>query len=150
VSDALVPRPKTVLIVAAFLFIAAVIAAAVSTSLLFPNRVLERLWQLNPSAAPLFHSLGGIAGLLLLALGVVTFIAARGLLHRQRWAWWFAVLLFAVNGLGDVVSFFATGDVLRSMSGVAIAAAFLYALTRAPVRQYFSQQAVILSKDDGA
>lgn len=137
-SDALAPRPKTVVIVAGFLFIAAVIAAVVGTSLLFPNRALERLWELNPAAAPAFHSLGRIPGLLLLALALATFAAARGLLHRQQWAWWFAVLLFVINGVGDVVSFLATGDALRSISGVAIATAFLYALTRASVRQYFS------------
>ncbi len=131
------PRPKTVLVVAGFLFAAAGVAAVVGASLLFPNPVLEQLWKLNPSAAPAFHSLGRIPGLLLLALGLATFSAAQGLLRRRRWAWWFAVVLFAGNGLGNAVSFFATREALRSLSGVMIATAFLYLLVRSPVRRYF-------------
>jgi hypothetical protein len=137
-------------IVAGFLLVAAAMAVVVGTSLVFPSRVLERLWELNPAAAPAFHAHGRIFGCLLLALGLATFTAARGLLHGKRWAWWFAVLLFAVNGMGDVAGFFVTGDALRSISGVVIATVFLCALTRASVRQYFSQQTVILSKDEGA
>jgi hypothetical protein len=124
-------------IVAGFLFVAAALAAVVGTSLLFPSRVLERLWEINPAAAPAFHAYGRISGLLLLALGLATFTAARSLLYGKRWAWWFAVALFAVNGLGDVVSFLATRDAMRSISGVTIAVVFLYFLTRAPVRRYF-------------
>jgi hypothetical protein len=136
-ADALYPRPKTVLIVAGFLFAAAAIAAIVGTSLLFPSRLLERLWRVNPAAAPAFHSHGRVSGLLLLALGLATFTAARGLLRRLRWSWWFAVALFAVNGLGNVAAFFVTGDAWRSFSGIVIAAAFLYFLGRPRVRAYF-------------
>jgi len=130
-------RPRSVPIVAAFLFVATAIAAVVGASLLFPNPLLDRLWELNPSAAPAFHALGRIAGVLLLLLGAATFAAARGLLQRKAWAWWFAVCLFAVNGAGDAVSLVATRDWPRSISGVIIASAFLYLLTRVRVKRYF-------------
>ena len=55
-------RPKTVPIVAAFLFAATGIAAVVGTSLIFPNRLLDRLWELNRPGAALFHAVGRIAG----------------------------------------------------------------------------------------
>jgi uncharacterized membrane protein (DUF2068 family) len=74
---------------------------------------------------------------LLLLVGAVACAAAVGLLRRKKWAWWFAVVLFAMNGSGDVVGLAMTGDWLRSASGVAISGAFLYSLCRRHVRRYF-------------
>jgi hypothetical protein len=130
-------RPKTVPIVAAFLFAAAAIAAVVGGSLLFPNPLLDRLWELNRPGAAAVRSLGRISGILLLLLGAGTFAAAAGLLQRKRWAWWFAVVLFAIDASGDLVSLVVTGDWLRSAAGVVISSAFLYSLSRYPVRRYF-------------
>ena len=132
-------RPKSVPIVAAFLFAATGIAAVVGTSLIFPNRLLDRLWELNRPGAAAFHALGRISGVLLLALGIGTAAAATGLLHRRKWAWWFAIVLFTIDGCGDVVAFFATGDLLRSAFGLAVCTTFLYCLTRPRVRQYFEE-----------
>jgi uncharacterized membrane protein (DUF2068 family) len=132
-------RPKTVPIVAAFLFAAAAIAAVVGTSLVFPNTLLDQLWDFNKRGAAAFHALGWIAGALLLALGGATCAAASGLLRRKQWAWWFTIVLFAIDGTGDVISFSVTGDFLRSASGAAISLAFLYALSRHRVIRYFKQ-----------
>lgn len=63
------PRPKTVPFVAAFLFAATVIASIVGVSLLFPSRLLETMWKLNPEGGILFHSIGALSGVLLLVLG---------------------------------------------------------------------------------
>ena len=132
-------RPKTVPIVAALLFAATGIAAVVGTSLIFPNRLLDRLWELNRPGAAAFHALGRISGVLLLALGIGTAVAATGLLHRRKWAWWFAIALFTIDGCGDVVALFATGDLFRATFGVGVSATFLYSLTRPRVRQYFAE-----------
>jgi hypothetical protein len=103
-------RPKAVSVVAAFLFFAAAIAFVVGESLLFPNPLLDRLWELNKPAAAVFRSWGRIAGVPLLLLGVGTFAAGVGLVRGKVWAWWFAVILFVVDGIGDVVSLIVTGD----------------------------------------
>lgn len=134
-------RPKTIPIVAAFLFLATVMAVATGISLLFPGTVLDRLWALNRPAADAFQSLGRIPGVVLIALGAATAAAGIGLLRRKQWAWWFALALFAINGCGDLVSFFVTGDLLKSASGVALATLFLYALTRPAVRRYLAIRA---------
>jgi lysylphosphatidylglycerol synthetase-like protein (DUF2156 family) len=133
-------RPKTVPIVAAFLFAAAAIAAVVGCSLLFPGTLLDRLWDLNKPGAAAFHVLGRISAILVLLLGAATSAAALGLLRGRNWAWWFAMVLFAVDACGDVVSFAARGDWVRSASGVAISSAFLYSLIRPPVRRYFKHE----------
>ncbi len=130
-------RPKAVSIVAAFLFLATAIAIVVGISILFPNKLLDPLWELNKQGAALFRRIGPLSGLFLLVLSGGTFSAAIGLLRRRKWAWWFAVVLFVVDGCGDVISFFATRELLRSATGVAITSAFLYAITRPAVRRYF-------------
>src|SRR5258708_1904862 len=138
-------RPKTVPVVAAFLFGATGIAAVVGTSLIFSSTLLDRLWELNKPGAAALHALGKISGVLLFALGIGTAAAAVGLLHRRKWAWWFAIALFAIDSSGDVVAVFVTGDLLRSAFGIAVSAAFVYFLIRPQVRQYFGE---IVSSED--
>ncbi len=133
-------RPKTISIVSAFLYAATIIAMVVGISLLFPNRLLDRLWKLNPEGAVLFHSIGPVSGVFLLALAVGTFAAARGLLRGRSWAWWFSVALFAIDAGGNVVSYFLIHDAFRSATGAIISSAFLAALCRPSVRHYFLRQ----------
>jgi hypothetical protein len=135
-------RPKTILIVASFLFLSSLIASVVGTSILFPNRLLDSLWKLNPEGATLFQAIGPISGILLIALAVGTFAAARGLLRGRRWAWWFGVSLFAVDTSGNIVSYFVIHDALRSATGAIISATFLFFLCRYTVRRYFLRQAL--------
>jgi hypothetical protein len=136
------PRPISVAIVSGFLFFATAIAAVVGVSLLFPNPLLDRLWELNPEGAALFHSIGRISGLFLLALGGGTLAAGFGLLRRRRWAWWFAAALFAINAAGDVVSYFMVHDALRTAAGVIVSSLFLVVLLRRNARHYFFCQAL--------
>ncbi len=133
-------RPKSVPLVSVFLFTAAGIALVVGVSLLFPNRLLDRLWELNRPGAELFRRIGPVSGVFLLALSVGSAAAGRGLLRRQRWAWWFATGLFAVDGVGDVISYLVTGDLLRSAVGAAVSSAFLWAMLRRPVRAWFLER----------
>ena len=130
-------RPKTVSVVAAFLCAASAMAVVAGVSLIFPHTVLDRLWELNKPGAAAFRAMGSISGALLLLLGSGTSAAAVGLVRGRKWAWWFAVVLFAINGCGDVVSWVVTGDWLKSASGVAIGCGFLYALSRTRVKRYF-------------
>ena len=132
-------RPKTVPIVAAFLFAATAIAAVTGCSLLAPNTPLDRIWELNRQAEAGIRALGRISGGLLLLVGAATCSAAVGLLQRKKWAWLLALSLFAVNGSGELVTFLMTRDWLRSLSGAVIAAGFLYALGRGSVSRYFQR-----------
>jgi hypothetical protein len=133
-------RPKTVPIVAAFLFAATFIASVVGVSLLFPNRLLDMLWKLNPEGAILFHSIGPVSGVFLIALAATTLAAARGLLGGRRWAWWFSVTLFGLDACGNVVSYFLVHDALRAVTGAIISSAFLITLGRRSTRCYFLRQ----------
>lgn len=134
-------RPLSVLIVAAFLFAATAIAVVVATSLLFPGTSLDRIWSLNQPAYAAFHVLGKASGLLLLLLAVGTAAAGAGLLRAAKWAWWLAILLFSINGLGDIITLLTPKrDLLKSGSGVVIAAAFLTCLCRPDVIAFFEKR----------
>ena len=133
-------RPGTIPVVSAFLFFATFIACVVGVSLLFPNRLLDRLWRLNPEGAALFYSIGPLSGVPLLVLALGTLAAARGLLAGQRWAWRFSVALFAINAAGNIAGFFLIHDALRTAAGTIISSAFLIVLCRPAVRRYFLRQ----------
>ena len=133
------PRPKAVTVVAVFLFAATAIAFIVGASLLFPSSITGWLWQLNRPAESAFRTMGRLSGIPLLILGIATFAAAKGLRRGESWAWWFSLVLFVVNGIGDVVSLLVTGDWARSATGVVIASAFVWVLAREDVRRYVAR-----------
>jgi hypothetical protein len=87
------------------------------------GKLLDWLSHFNQPAVA-YQMLGRFSGVLHLALALCTAAIATGLLHGRNWAWWFAVVLFSVNGCGDLVSFCVTRDAPRSISGVAICSAF--------------------------
>lgn len=135
-------RPKMIGVIATFLFSATIVALLIGESLLFPNSLMDKLWKFNPDGASLFHSIGRVSGVVLLALGVGTFFAALGLLRCRPWAWWFGVFLFAIDAVGDIVSYFVTHHALRSLTGAIVSATFLFFLCRESVRGYFRRQAL--------
>ena len=120
------PKPKAVTVVATFLFVATGIALVVGVSLLFPNPMMDRLWELNKQGALAFRAVGRISGVPLLLLGIGTFFAAKGLLRGRAWAWWFAMVLFTVDAIGDIVSFVITRDWMKSAAGIVISSIFLW------------------------
>jgi hypothetical protein len=133
-------RPAAITVIAAFLFLATMIAAVVGVSLLFPNPLLDRMWELNKPGEALFHAIGRASGLFLLALAGGTFAAALGLLHGRRWAWWFAVVLFSTDATGNVASYFLVHDPWRTITGAIVSLGFLYLLWRREARAYVASR----------
>jgi len=121
---------------------ATILAFIIGESLLFPNALLDYMWRFNPEGAALFHSIGRVSGVFLLALAAGTFFAALGLLRGRPWAWWFAIFLFAIDASGNIVSYFFVHDAVRSLSGTIISGTFLFFLCRDSVRGYFLCQAL--------
>jgi len=134
-------KPISVAIVAAFLWIAMLIGLAVGAALLFPGTILDRMWVYNQPAHAAFHAAGRTSGVGFLVLGLVVGVTAGGLSGGRRWAWWLAILIFALNGIGDLFGLLATRDLLRSGSGLVIAVGFLAVLLRRNARVSFDQPA---------
>lgn len=133
-------RPGSVVVVAFSLLAATFIALATGISLVHPGTALDRLWQLNPRAHAAFAPLGRLAGALLLLLACITAATSIGLLRRRRWAWLFAIAIFAANGLGDLTSLLFR-DRMKGAAGVFIAGVFLFLLLRPRMRSFFSRSA---------
>ena len=129
-------------VVIAFLIFATLMAAFIGTLLLFPGKALESVWRFNPEARSAFQSMGRLASLLLFVVGAVACGGAVGIYRRRKWGWWLAVLLFAVNALGDAVSLFVMGRVLQGASGVLISGLFLLYLMQPSVRRQFTDEAI--------
>ena len=129
-------------VVIAFLVFATLMAVFIGTLLLFPGGLIESIWRFNPEARSAFQSMGRLASLLLFVVGAVACGGAVGIYRRRKWGWSLAVVLFSVNALGDAVSLFAPGRMLRGSFGVLISGLFLLYLMQPRIRQQFSGQAV--------
>jgi hypothetical protein len=134
-------KPISVAIVAAFLWIAMLIGLVVGVALLFPGTFPDRMWVYNRPAHAAFQTVGKTSGAGFLVLGLIVGVTAGGLSCGRRWAWWLAILIFALNGIGDLFGLLATRDLLRSGSGLVIAIGFLVVLLRRNVRASFDQPA---------
>lgn len=73
--------------------------------LTFTCTALDILWTLNPSALEL-KSISTILGYFLLFIGIITLSAGIGLLKGRKWAWWIVVIIFILNGIGDIQACF--------------------------------------------
>jgi hypothetical protein len=134
----IVVRPKKVTLIAAILAIATAIAVVVGTSLLFPNALLDRVWEFNQPLASAFKPWSKPMSVFLFLVAVGTSCAAAGLWKGRPWAWWFAVALFSVDACGDAIRGFVTGEIWKSATGAGVSLGFLYLLCRSDVRRYVS------------
>ena len=130
-------KPWPVILVAVLECLAALIAWAVSFSLLVPGTWLDRMWQLNAPVHDAFATQARPVATLLLLIGGLAAAAGLGLLTRRVWAWLLSLAIFSINALGDLVSILITRDLLHGFSGVLIDVLFLYLLLLPGVRRFF-------------
>jgi hypothetical protein len=122
--------------IGSFLFFGAVMASLAATTLLWRGTALDRIWALNSAAYKELTPLGGTVGILFLLLGAVLAAAGIGWFRYRLWGWRLAVVVIAIQVLGDVVNC-ARGDWLRGGVGVIIAGALLLFLLRPGIRAAF-------------
>lgn len=107
-----------------------------AVSLLFPGSLLEPMWRLNPRAHEAFTSIGIWAVVLMCAVCAACASAALGLWRGARWGYRVAIILLAINLLGDLVNAL-TGTEPRALAGVPIVVALLLYLMSRRVRHFF-------------
>lgn len=87
-----------------------------------------------------FLGAGGIAvGGILLALGIVSFVVAYGLLKGRRWAWTLTVVLSAISIVLNVISI-VSGN-FGGIVSIIISGIIIYYLYRPRVKAYFGKGA---------
>ena len=122
------------------LFIFGAVASFVSSvSLFFPGSFLDPLWRLNPRALRGFTIIGDWAIILMCAVCVACASAAVGLWRGARWGYWLALVLLAINLLGDVLNVIL-GIEPRAVVGIPIVLAILAYLMTSQVRRFFALQ----------
>lgn len=135
-------RPIGVTALSIFFWAGAVISFIVAVSLLFPGSFLEPMWRLNQRAREGFAGVGGWA---ILLMGVVSFgcaMAAAGLWRGSRWGYWLALILLAINLIGDIANVLL-GTERRAAVGIPIVIAILvFLLASRRVRQFFRQASI--------
>jgi hypothetical protein len=129
-------RPLGIVIVAIIMFFASLTALIVGISLLLSGTALDVLWTLNPAATGL-TSMGTILGIFLLFICIITLFTGIGLLKGLKWAWRIIVIIFILNGIGDVFRVALGG--IEGLIGILIAAVFLFYLTRPEVKKFFEK-----------
>jgi hypothetical protein len=136
-------RPKGVTFVAVIVFIAAVLAFIVGISTIIPGTPLDFIWTLRNSFPVGFRSTttGMIFGLFILVLGLILVSSGYGLLKGKKWAWLTVLIIFIINGIGDAISI-AYGGGINGISGILIASAFLFYLTRPHVKEFFFNETI--------
>jgi hypothetical protein len=131
------PLPSGFFAVGVFLFFGATMASYAAVTLLWEGTAFDRLWALNPTAYKQLSLLGARAGILFLILAFALAIAGVGWLRRRLWGWKLAVVIIALQVLGDFINCIR-GDLPRGGIGVAIAGALLLFLLRPRMKAAFS------------
>ena len=119
-----------------FLFFGAVMAGLAAITLLWPGTVLDRAWNLNPTAYRQLAPMGGKAGILFLLLAAALAMAGVGWFRRRVWGWRLTVVIIAMQVLGDIGNCLR-GEWMRGGVGAVIAGALLLILLRPKVRAAF-------------
>ena len=124
-------RPSAGLIaLGVFFALGAAIAIVSCVALVYPGGVLEQLWVLNPPAHTAFLAMGPWAIVLMAVVSAACAFTAVGLWSRANWGRHLALLLLAINLVGDVSNALIRGD-LRTLIGLPIAGLLIaYLLSR--------------------
>jgi hypothetical protein len=112
-------------------------AGLAAITLLSPGTPLDELWVLNPIAYKRLAPLSRTVGVLFLLLGAALATAGVGWFRRRLWGWRLAVVIIAIQVVGDVVNC-VRGDFLRGGTGVVIAGALLLFLLQPRIRATFA------------
>ncbi len=102
-----------------------------------PGSELEVIWKLYPARRSLLMPYRFWLGPGFLMLAIVMVSASIGCFRGRIWGWWLAMVIFSINGLGDVAQILI-GHFLEGGIGVAAAGAILFYLSRPKVRRAFA------------
>jgi hypothetical protein len=133
-----VRRPATPIVAGVFFTIATGITAVKGLSLLLPGSVLDVMWRIKPEEHEQLLSSGVPASAGFFGLSAIMAITSIGVFLRRRWAWWLAIIVFVINGIGDAIRA-ALGAAVEGVVGVSAVALILFWLMRPGVRATFDR-----------
>ncbi len=103
-------RPVSVTALSLFFFFGATLAGLAAVSLVFPGRVLEAMWRLDPRGHEVLGRMHGWGALLLAAVSMTCTVLAVGLWHGRRWNYAAVISLLAFQVADDILRMVARFD----------------------------------------
>jgi hypothetical protein len=122
-------RPPGITALALFFVFGTIMSGLTAVMLSFPGSVIEPLWRLNPRAREGFVGMGGWAVVLMLVVCVACATAAVGLWRCSRVGYWTALVVLAINLVGDTANA-VVGDDWRTLIGLPIGGLMMAYLVR--------------------
>jgi hypothetical protein len=133
-------RPAGITALSVFFWFGASMSFLSFIALLFPGSFLEPMWRLNPRAREGFNSIGMWAIVLMCAVCLACASAAVGLWRGARWGYRLALIILAINLVGDVANV-TLGTEPRAIVGIPIVLAIFAFLLSGRVRRFFARPA---------
>lgn len=133
--------PSGVIGIAVFFGFGAIMASLAARTLVMPGSNLQNVWRLNPQAHDGLLAMGSWGVGLMAVVAVACATTSVGLMRGEGWGRWVAIMVLAVNLLGDIGSALYRGDP-RTLIGVPIGAALIAYLLSRRVHSYFQRAAV--------
>jgi hypothetical protein len=138
-------RPTGVTIIALLNIIGGIIMviaglALVAIGAVFTSLPLSTQQSMSTSVASAFFGvIGSALGAVIIALGIVSFIVAFGLMKGKQWAWTVTIILSIISIALNVISMVSgnTGGIVS----IIISGVILYYLYRPHVKAYFGKAA---------
>jgi uncharacterized membrane protein (DUF2068 family) len=138
-------RPTGVTIIAILNIIGGIIMviaglALIAVSAVFSSLSLSTQQNINSSVPSAFFGVAGSAlGAGIIALGIISFVVAYGLMKGKEWAWTLTVILSIISIALNVISIVSgnTGGI----ASIIISGVILYYLYRPHVKVYFGKAA---------
>jgi hypothetical protein len=120
-----------------FLLFGSVMASLAGTSLVWPGKIFDRMWEVNPRAYNQLAPYGKTVGILFVLLGITLAFSGVGWFKRRVWGWRLVVIIIVTQVLASFVTALM-GGVTRGLVGAIISGALLFYLLRPAVRATFS------------
>ena len=138
-ESALGSRPFGITALSVFLCAATGITVVAAISLLFPNSLLEPIWQLNPRPRIALGAIGIWAPLLFFVVAFACATSAIGLWRGARWGYWIAIAILIINMLGNLINVIL-GTERKAIIGIPIVVLILSYLSSRKVRWFFTER----------
>lgn len=128
------PLPIAIKVMVAFFAFGTLACSVTVAALLFPHSALDSVWRLNPEARLGLQQMGArLAVILMATVGTGCALAAIGLARGREWGRRLAMVILAVNLIGDTVNAVARHDP-RTLIGLPIGGAMIWLLAARQMR----------------
>ena len=144
------PLPIAIKVMVAFFAFGTLACSVTVAALLFPHSALDPVWRFNPEARVGFQQMGApLAVILMATVGTGCALAAIGLARGREWGRRLAMVILAVNLIGDIVNAVARHDP-RTLIGLPIGGSMIWLLAARRMRSTRIQKPALFASQSSS